>query len=166
MGDAGAQVAASPRCSRCRGPKPAACRTSQCDGCLVEQRDRERFVRAGTWIAYTPLEDVLAQPAVRILRTLRWFDWIEVSDLLLAAGASEEHDASDRAALLTALSRATAAGHVERFVPPRASGGDRAGRTSWYRITAAGRGELARRLAVDLEIATDEAEGDVPAVRR
>lgn len=158
------------KCYRCRRPLPrrreSYKETAQCRRCLNERRDYELFVRTGVRIDYTPLDEVLASPLVRLLRGLRRFGWIEVGELFDVLGAPEDHHEPERAALSKALSRAVAVGLIERMAcrafiatPGRPNGRDH----NWYRITAAGLAELERRLAVDNEIAADEAEGDVAA---
>ncbi len=52
-------------------------------------------------VGYTPLDDLLRQPAVRLLRLLRRFDWIETRDIWLgldfADRAHAEHEAYTQA---------------------------------------------------------------------
>lgn len=74
---------------------------------------------------YTPLESVLSSPSVRVLRAIRFFDWVYADELMVAMDATD----ADRDSLSTALSRLVKIGSVER-------NGQR------YRITADGRAEL------------------------
>lgn len=151
-------------CDRCRRPLPPDRRQLgaivQCPRCLAERRDAMRLARAGERIAYTPLDEIIQQPLVRILRALRWFGCVEIGDLYLALNAEEYDHGAERLALAQALSRAVRAGFIEhRKARAFWSGRDRHSLNS-YRITPAGRAELARRMTIDMEIADDEPATD------
>ena len=91
---------------------------------------------------YHPLDEVLAHPATRLLRALRWFDWVQTYDLFAAAGVPDyvygfrnvERDAAS-----SAMSRLVKAGHVERSGKQDHDG-------YAVRITPSGRRELELRL--------------------
>lgn len=91
--------------------------------------------------AYTPLDELLEQPGIRILRALRFHDWVTTSTLL-DAGLMERTAADDRA-----LYRLVEAGHVERKRT--------VGHHAEYRITAAGKAHLVQRLQSPLLVATE-----------
>jgi len=143
-------------CDRCRRELPRRRRpyapTALCARCRAEQNEERRNRRAGDRILYTPLDEILELPAVRILRALRWFGWVEADELLLVAGAPEHWE--DRQAFHQALSRITRAGHADRWTLALVEG-KRIVRTQRYQITESGRRELARRLTVDMEVARD-----------
>lgn len=83
---------------------------------------------------YTPLDETLAMPVTRLLRTLRRFDSARSGDLYLALELSED----ERSAYSAALSRMTKSGLVER---------DSYSSDGWlYRLTNEGRAELDRRM--------------------
>ncbi len=93
---------------------------------------------------YTPLDELLDQPATRVLRGLRYFDWVSSFDLFHALGApdyqpDQRHTNTERNALSAALTRLVKMGFVER--------GNRQVDGYVHRITPAGRAELKRRLA-------------------
>ena len=50
---------------------------------------------------YTPLESVLSSPSIRVLRAIRFFDWVYADELMVAMDATD----TDRDSLSTALSR-------------------------------------------------------------
>lgn len=91
---------------------------------------------------YTPLDEILETPSTRILRALRWFDWVSSPDLMNAAGVPdfvvEYGDNHERNAASAALSRLVRSGYVERGV--RLLDG------YTHRITKAGLRELKLRL--------------------
>lgn len=59
---------------------------------------------------YVPLDELLAQPRTKLLRAIRFFDWVTSDDLFLACGvADHETDAYSQA-----LARAVKAGNIER----------------------------------------------------
>lgn len=78
---------------------------------------------------YVQLDVILEQPATRVLRALRWFDWAESFDIYTACNVGDH----ERSAFSAALARLAKDKLIER-------GG------KLFRITAAGRVELARRL--------------------
>lgn len=84
---------------------------------------------------YTPIDDLLAMPATRMMRAMRWFDWARSVDLYLNANVSDD----ERSACSSALSRLVKDGYAER--------GDRSSDGWAYRLTSAGRAELAARLS-------------------
>ena len=93
-------------------------------------------------VRYQPLDEFLQRPGIRVLRALRWFDWVEPADLIVASGIDEDsRDNFDKA-----LTRGVRDGHIERRREMTTRG---AGYV--YRITAAGRARLAERI----EAATD-----------
>lgn len=84
---------------------------------------------------YLPLDELLATARVRVLRALRHFDWATSTDLCVALG---ELNVAGKAIVHNALSTHVEEGNVERLphcVPYS------------YRITAAGRAELAQILS-------------------
>lgn len=90
---------------------------------------------------YVPLDVILEQPATRLLRALRWFDWVNSSDVINAAGFPEQiagQPNRERDTASQALYRLSVAGLVERS-------GVR-GDGFLYRITAHGRARLATLL--------------------
>ena len=92
---------------------------------------------------YLPVDELLDLPRVRVLRVLRHFDWATSTDLCVALG---ELNVAGKALIHNALSTHVEEGNVERLshcVPYS------------YRITAAGRAELAQILS----------KGDVNEVR-
>lgn len=92
---------------------------------------------------YIPIDETLSMPIVRVLRTLRHFEWVTSGELLYVLGVNErgrEHNALHRA-----LSRACVSGYIETRGPSR--------NYREYRITSKGRAELKRRLTVDMESA-------------
>lgn len=110
-----------------------------------------KAVRTSRWkpewrVNYNPLDETLEKTDVRILRALRHFDSIEASDLwelLNVPRGREPGDDGERSKFYSSMSRLAREGLVAR------SGllGER-----YYRITPAGRAELARRLTVDMAI--------------
>jgi hypothetical protein len=78
---------------------------------------------------------------------------VEAGDLLVVIGAPDDYSDPERWALQKALSRAVSQGLAEKRLPGPSGG--RSTRCCLYRITAAGRLELARRLAADTRIASD-----------
>ena len=84
---------------------------------------------------YVPIDEILSSPSTRLLRALRWFDWVSVGDLFLAM----EIDVIDteQARYRAALQGLVNAGRAER------QGG---ARSHTYRLTPAGRAEINNRL--------------------
>lgn len=94
-----------------------------------------RLLRYESTKRYLPLDELLDLPRVRVLRVLRRFDWATQADI---CGALDEYTNAAWQALNSAIRRHVASGSVERLsgvVPYQ------------YRITSAGRAELARMLA-------------------
>lgn len=82
--------------------------------------------------SYVQLDELLSQPATRLLRALRFFDWVSSSDLYVALDVGDH----EQSAFSAALARSARDGFVDR---------NRSGGVT-YRLTAAGRRELERRL--------------------
>lgn len=78
---------------------------------------------------YVMLDAILEQPSTRVLRAIRWFDWASSFDIYFACDVGDH----DRSAFSAALARLTKDKLIERN-----------GRL--FRLTAAGRQDLARRL--------------------
>lgn len=98
-------------------------------------------------VSYTPIEDVLKDSYVRVLRAMRWFDWVEVSDLMEALEAPD-HVCKERATLTQAVSRLTRNGDLDRRKV--SLGRERRfwrGHVYEVRITAKGRMRLASAIA-------------------
>jgi hypothetical protein len=137
---------------------PGATLCEACGKAVREQRKRRREARAALraprpvkpvkvrrpetvkadreLAAYRPLDEILSSPTVRILRALRWFDWVEMADLL---DALDESDDLSAARIRVTMNYLVHTGRVE-------STGRGKGTRHRYRITQAGRGELARQL--------------------
>lgn len=99
---------------------------------------------------YVPLDELLARPPIRILRALRRFDWLYVSDLRSVLDI-DSAPYLERNAFSVVLGRLIRGGLVERRESPRTWPG--AGRNCYdVRLTARGRAELERRLAPDLSV--------------
>lgn len=98
-----------------------------------------RGTRLGSTSRYMPLDILLDLPRVRTLRVLKRFSWASISDLLIALD-DVDADHKTRNTLVQAIDRHVDQGHVERDAsqPKRCL----------YRITDAGRAELARLLAM------------------
>ncbi len=95
---------------------------------------------------YRPLDEVLDRPRVRILRALRWFDWVEPQDLFAAIGAPDEETLRDR--YVKALSQSVLAGHVERAKRrTRVTYRSGHGFLAYVRLTESGHREIQRELA-------------------
>ncbi len=67
---------------------------------------------------YIPLDEWLDRPRVRMLRAMRFFDWVTAEDLFLALDVAE--DKKERDNYSNALRRARQAGDIERH-PRRAA---------------------------------------------
>jgi hypothetical protein len=96
---------------------------------------------------YVPLETVLASPLARTLRALRHHDAVSLPELWDLLNEPREN----RGTYVTALARAHRQGWVDRI---DYSGGARLfglDNGNWYRITQAGRDELARLLTTNVE---------------
>lgn len=132
------------RCARCRQSHDTV-GYKTCEPCRTycAQRSRERRSETGPRIEYTPIDELLELPKVRLLRGLRRHDWVDFGDLLVAL----EVTYSDTYA--KAVSRLVDDGHVARAA--------RCWGTS-YRITPEGRAHLEQLLAVDLEACATDAE--------
>lgn len=63
-------------------------------------------------VGYVPFDELLDQPMVRLLRTLRHFGWVTCDDLYEAAGIAEEK--RSRSGAYQALSRAVRRNEVAR----------------------------------------------------
>jgi DNA-binding transcriptional ArsR family regulator len=87
---------------------------------------------------YLPLDELLEEPRVRVLRLLRHFDSASLPELLDAAREPATWNSPPYQAFSRALLRHVEAGHVERFGQQQ---------RYRYRVTASGRRELARLLA-------------------
>jgi hypothetical protein len=110
-------------CSLCGDPIGVAdLRLTQCREC-------------STWIAtYMPVDYALSCMRARMLRALRWLDWVESRELFIEVmGLDEDFAAPERKAAQTCIKRLVASGLVER----RSYAGRR--HHLDYRITEAGR---------------------------
>jgi len=101
-----------------------------------------RALRAKATAPGQPLDEILATPAVRILRALRWFDAVSCQDLLSALGL-DDSTSIEHARYRQTLKRLRVSGWVVA---------DTHGRGEWhlYRLSTRGADELAQRLAVAL----------------
>ncbi|MGN6107260.1 MAG: hypothetical protein ACTHU0_19285 [Kofleriaceae bacterium] len=111
---------------------------------------------------YTPIDELLRIPSVRILRALKHQDWITSGDLFELL--SVPHASEDRHVYGThskALSRHVQHGYVESRLGHQSSTGVAHLTPSEYRITTRGRSWLAQRMEYDLTPASDKvaAEG-------
>ena len=109
---------------------------------------RAAKVRELRGVDYTPLDELIAKPVVRLLRGLRFHDWITGPSLLDLCDVPpfDERDHLVRDAFTQALSRIVKRGLVERrdqLAPRREF---TAMRQYEYRITEAGRAKLAALL--------------------
>lgn len=89
---------------------------------------------------YVPLDEILAKPPTRVLRALRWFDWVSLGDLLLALDV-EDPSSIGYAAYQQAVSQLVKRGEIEQR---RIDG---VSRFCEYRITPSGLADLQRRYA-------------------
>jgi len=106
-----------------------------------EKRDRAK-VRELRGLTYQPLDALLQQPRVMILRGLLAYEWVEQPDLFEAIGApAYSDDRNARDAFITRLSRLV---RVAKHVDRREIGRTRGFIHYEYRINEAGRAELAR----------------------
>ena len=112
--------------------------------CLACQRDATSRYR-GT-CAYTPLDVILNTSNNRVLRALRWFDWVEVPDLMEAVEAPE-HECLERSSVTKAISRMVSTGDLERRATVMGSTKGWRGSMSEVRITDKGRARLAKAIA-------------------
>lgn len=91
---------------------------------------------------YIPLDEILERPTTRLLRALRWFEWVSSIDLLHALGVEwspeRSADNAEHHRYTASLSRLTKTGMVERQ-GSRSHG-------YLYRISQKGRDELHRLL--------------------
>ncbi len=102
--------------------------------------------------AYTPIEDILDRPRVRLLRAMRWLDWIEPRDLFdqIELVESSVDCNRDRDRHWRGISALHAEGAIEQRSVRQMSKGNGAQR-KWiekneYRITKAGKDLLRRML--------------------
>ncbi len=65
---------------------------------------------------YAPLDEQLERPSIRILRALRWHDWITANDLMIVLNVPDYDRASNRErnAYVSSLRRLVALGDVMR----------------------------------------------------
>ena len=77
---------------------------------------------------YRSIDDLLAAPRLRLLRALRWFDWVESRDLLAVLEVDADSESRERNSMQVTLGRLVRLGLVER-------------RANLYRVTVAGRCE-------------------------
>lgn len=142
-------------CVRCGGDRDAGL---VCRACL----DRMKLARSGIptigkrlptkrapigreLIEYQPLDEAVQSHRVRILRALWWRDWSETREIFQAAGIEDDYWSRDRNSAQVTLGRLVRYGLVERRVTDKPQNAD-------YRITAAGRAEVARYRAGDLKL--------------
>ena len=107
-------------------------------------------------IQYTPIDSILALPTVRVLRAMRFHGWIsggELLDSLTVAPGSERWNYN---AVMYRLHRD---GMLERR---RSAGITASNDRHEYRITAAGRADLQRRLTTDMEVDPNVSRADLP----
>lgn len=115
-------------------------RRSQCQVCIdAYTRPVSRPAKQRTLSGYQPIDETLQLPRVRLLRALRWFDWVTLHDLLDALDM-DECDDRPRWAHKTAMHLLSRGGFVETLRVPLVG--------VMYRITAKGRAELAGRIAL------------------
>jgi len=123
----------------------------RCRDCFNAHRTRNRTSQSRKPDAgerYVPIDDIVQMPKVRVLRAIRHMGWVEAPDLYEAMDLDD--DRRIRSRHHTGLSRAVAAGHVERRVctQRRTDGnGNRLIEVFEYRITQAGRDALRAVLA-------------------
>lgn len=67
---------------------------------------------SGGKIPYSAIDFLLTLPHIRLLRAARWFDWIELDDLYIAAEAPDDY--ADREAYYAAMTRMVKAGNIKR----------------------------------------------------
>lgn len=120
------------------------------------------YVRGG----YMPLDMLLEQMPVRVLRRLSHYDWINIVDFRDIAMNAEPNpkpgcQSKERNCLSNTLKRQTRLGHVER----RSNGARRTNARLSYdiRITAAGREWLRKRLNQPLLVADERDFADEEA---
>ena len=130
-----------PKCSRCRNRWATRGKTT-CTPCRESGRERVQVFRGS--IPYCPIDVVLEQPRVQILRVLRRFDWVDVADLFEVI----DIPTSDRNRWSQVLSTLVDKRSVERR-------SDR-----HYRITETGRCELADLLATDMAVAWTDRDAE------
>lgn len=94
---------------------------------------------------YRPLDQLLDNPRILVLRGLNRFDWVEPADLFDAIGVAE-HVGPERNTFTKALSRAVQLGHVQRMTVPSMTGWNDTHLTL-VRITSSGRRQLRLELA-------------------
>lgn len=136
-------------CAECERPVSPS-HATLCIGHAYQERSKE--VQKST-DRYRPIDEILNQPIVRVLRRLRWFDWISLAELFDALDVEVLGTRNGRARsrerdrYSAALEYAVRSGLVER-------GGKRP--RCVYRITGAGRTELRRRVnGYDLSVANE-----------
>ncbi len=95
---------------------------------------------------YTPLDELLARPRVKILRILNRCDWFDSFDLYEACGAGAGTEGYGK--FQSAVQDAVTCGDVDRraFLKGKLTQG-KTGALCQYRVTAQGRAKLARLLA-------------------
>lgn len=86
------------RCVACRRPANGA---SRCEKCAARRCE----------IRYFPIDEELSEMGNRILRALRFFDWVASPDLIEAMNISAE----ERPAYSSSLARIIARGYVEEI---------------------------------------------------
>jgi len=118
---------------------------------------------------YTPIDEILGMASIRVLRSLRWFDWVEMRDAFDAVEAPD-HDCAERNAIAAAISRLIKRGCVEQRKTKLGSGVKRfwRGVMREIRITKQGRAVLEEALStyerhLDAGKYEDEAEIGVAA---
>lgn len=129
-------------------------RRRMCELCGVRVASATRYVCGrckGDAIPYTPIETILEMPTVRVLRAMRHHGWICGVDLLDSLHIPGE--TLERFNYHTIMYRLRRDGLIERR---RLVG------STEYRITDAGRRDLARRLTVDMEVDPNVSRADLP----
>jgi len=116
-------------------------------------------------IKYRPLDEVLGSTRVRLLRALTRFEWIDSLTLFEALGVpswwtDDDRMNPERGAYTQMLSRITRSGLVERRRTIERGRCDGMNDSLEYRITSAGRAELASLLAYDLTAAWTDRDAD------
>lgn len=98
-------------CTYCKRRRARTDRKS-CAPCADAYRKWQNDYRRRLRIDYTPIDEWAEMPRTRLLRALRFFDWVEFADLADAIGVTSLD--ADRNTLYCVLRRLVVAGSVER----------------------------------------------------